>query len=88
MLAHPVIQQYINREQGLLAISSEEKGKELLERKMLETSRLIGQLRDLQDALPKDIGDSLDFSRIVVIVDQSLGKSSLIESIVGRELIP
>ena len=55
---------------------------------MLETSRLIGQLRDLQDALPRDIGDSLDFPRIVVIGDQSVGKSSLIESIVGREMIP
>jgi len=55
---------------------------------MLETTRLIGQLRDLRDALPRDIGDSLDFPRIVVIGDQSVGKSSLIESIVGREFIP
>ena len=55
---------------------------------MFETSSLIGQLRDLRDALPRDIGDSLDFPRIVVIGDQSVGKSSLIESIVGREFIP
>ena len=55
---------------------------------MLETSSLIAQLRDLRDALPRDIGDSLDFPRIVVIGDQSVGKSSLIESIVGREFIP
>ena len=55
---------------------------------MLETSSLIAQLRDLRDALPRDIGDCLDFPRIVVIGDQSVGKSSLIESIVGREFIP
>ena len=55
---------------------------------MYETTRLIGQLRELRDTLPKDIGDSLDFPRIVVIGDQSVGKSSLIENIVGREFIP
>ena len=55
---------------------------------MLETSKLIGQLRDLRDTLPPDIGDILDLPRIVVIGDQSVGKSSLIENIVGREFIP
>ena len=55
---------------------------------MYETTRLIGQLRELRDTLPKDIGDSLDCPRIVVIGDQSVGKSSLIENIVGREFIP
>merc|ERR1719427_2400196 len=55
---------------------------------MFGTTNLIAQLRELRDALPRDLGDSLDFPRIVVIGDQSVGKSSLIESIVGREFIP
>ena len=55
---------------------------------MLKTSSLIAQLRELRDALPRDISECLDFPCIVVIGDQSVGKSSLIESIVGREFIP
>ena len=55
---------------------------------MIGVSSFIGQLRELRDVLPNDIADKLDLPKIVVIGDQSAGKSSLIESIVGREFIP
>lgn len=50
--------------------------------------RLIPVINKLQDVFKTVREGSLDLPQIVVIGSQSSGKSSLIESIVGKEFLP
>ena len=51
---------------------------------MLETSSLIAQLRDLQDALPRDIFDSLDFPLLWLLGTSQWGKAVLLRVLLAE----
>jgi len=56
--------------------------------KMDETNMLIGKMQRIMELRSKGYQVDFDFPSIAVIGSQSSGKSSVIESIVGRHLLP
>ena len=54
----------------------------------MEGNILIGKMQKIMNLLSKGYAVNFDFPAIVVIGSQSSGKSSVIESIIGRHLLP
>ena len=53
-----------------------------------ESNNLIGKMQKIMNLRSKGYAVNFDFPAIVVIGSQSSGKSSVIESIIGRHLLP